>query len=244
MAAKVVLVTGAARRTGLALVTHYHDYGLNVFLHTRTAEEGQTLCREFNAKRADSAGNFACDLCDFEKLPQMIEECVAKFGRLDVLVNSAAAFQSQNIGSVTAEACVSQLSANLVAPLLLIQAAAPHLRLSHGAVLNFGDAYCTARPVKGYSLYSASKAGVEAVTKSLAVELAPDIRVNAIAPGVLDWPRDWASNDPRREVLAARIPLGRVATYEDLWAVARLLTLESEYLTGAVVPLDGGSAVC
>ena len=239
---KVVLITGAFRRAGRSLALHYHNEGLRVFLHTRKEEEGQELTRELNERREDSAGYFACDLREFEQIARMVQRCNDRFGRLDVVVNSAAVFRGQAIGSVTAQDSIDQLSTNLLAPLMLIQAAAPYLRTTKGCVLNITDAHHSLRPLKGYSLYCASKAALDALTKSLALELAPEIRVNAIAPGVLEWPEDWA-NDSRKQEIEARIPMGRPADYEDLWTAARLLTLENRYMTGVIMPLDGGSGV-
>jgi len=239
---KVVLVTGAFRRAGRALALHYHNQGLRVYLHTRKDAEGQELAQELNERREGSAGHYSCDLGQLEQLPSLVQGCVELFGRLDIVVNSAAVFRGQAIGSVTVQGSLDQLCINLLAPLMLVQAAAPHLRATKGCVLNLSDAHHSLRPLKGYSLYCASKAGLDALTKSLALELAPHIRVNAIAPGVLEWPADWAE-DSRKQEIQARIPMSRPADYEELWTVAKLLTLENEYLTGVVLPLDGGSSI-
>ena len=240
---EVVLITGAAKRCGLALSLAFHRVGLKVFIHTRKAPEGEALAHRLNTARNNSAGCFACDLREETMCEQLVAACMHTFGRVDVLINNASVFRRQSIGSITSASSLDQLSSNLVAPLLLIQAATPYLRQTKGCVVNMTDIQVETRPIKGYSLYVASKAGLDALTRSLALELSPDVRVNGVALSLTEWPEDWSQDDPRKAEVLARVPLGRGASYEEVAAAVQFLTLGNHYVTGHILKLDGGASI-
>lgn len=237
---KVALVTGAARRIGAAIARKLHADGFDLALHYRNSgDDVQALASELEASRAGSVMTLQADLAEFDRLPEMVAKTIGRFGRLDALVNNASAFFPTPIGSVTPAQWSDLLDTNLRAPFFLAQAAAPHLRATRGAVVNLTDAYVR-HPRADLSAYCASKAGLEGATRALAQALAPEVRVNAVAPGAILWPEDNA--DPQRQAaLLARTPLARTGTPEEIAAVvAWLASSAASYVTGSVLRVDGG----
>ncbi len=185
----VILVTGAARRVGAAIARHLHASGAVLAIHCRAScAEAERLAGELNAARADSAAVFAADLTDTAALPGLVAAAVARFGRLDGLVNNASSFFPTPVGQIDEEAWADLAGSNLKAPLFLAQAAAPHLAAAGGCIVNITDVHAE-RPLKGYPVYSAAKGGLLALTRALAIELAPAVRVNAVAPGAIQCRR-------------------------------------------------------
>ena len=188
MQGKAVLVTGGAKRVGAAICRCLHAAGASVAVHYRSsAQQALDLQDELNALRPESAVALQTDLLDTEALPQLVRGVVAKFGRLDGLVNNASSFYATPLAGIDEQQWHDLLGTNLKAPLLLAQAAADELRRRHGAIVNIADIHAE-RPMHGHLLYSVAKAGMVALTKGLAQEMSPQVRVNAIAPGVIVWP--------------------------------------------------------
>ncbi len=183
MNSPVILVTGAARRVGAEIVRTLHAAGARVAVHYRASASAATgLVAELNAQRADSAATFCADLLAIAALPELVAAVVARFGRLDGLVNNASSFYATPVGSINAAAWEDLLGSNLRAPLFLAQAAAPHLAAAAGSIVNITDIHAE-RPLAGFPVYCAAKGGLLNLTRALAIELAPAVRVNAVAPG-------------------------------------------------------------
>ena len=239
MIGKTVLVTGAAKRVGRAIAGELHAAGANVMIHYRAARaDAVALAGEFNARRPGSAALFQTDLLDIEALPALVEACVERFGALDALVNNASSFFATPLESIDMAAWDSLIGSNLKAPLFLAQAAAPQLRAAHGALINITDIHAE-RPLAGYPLYCAAKAGLLGLTRALAVELAPEVRVNAVAPGPIIWPQDGFDEAGRASIVDHTL-LKRTGSPQDIARAVRFLLAEATYVTGQVLNVDGG----
>ncbi|WP_035060497.1 pteridine reductase [Andreprevotia chitinilytica] len=240
---KVALVTGGAKRVGATIVRRLHAAGWRVLLHYRASrDEAQALADELNAVRPDSIALAQLDLVNVARLPELVAAAVTHFGRLDAVINNASSFFATPVGTFTDTAWDDLVGSNLKAPLFLAQAAAPELTKTGGCIVSIADIHVD-RPYPGFMLYTVAKAGLVAMTKGLARELAPAVRVNAIAPGSNLWPDDGrAFDEAERERIRASIPLGRTGEPGDL-AQAILFLLEAPYLTGVVLPVDGGRSV-
>jgi pteridine reductase len=238
----VVLVTGGARRIGAAIVRTLHGDGYHVALHHHaSADEAAALSTELDRARPGSVLRLAAELGDLDALPGLVKAVVARFGRLDALVNNASAFFPTPLATATTEQARMLFAVNALAPWQLAQAAAPHLAATHGAIVNLVDIHAE-RPLREHALYGASKAALAYLTQALALELAPDVRVNAIAPGAILWPENGKS-DAAREAILARVPLARTGTPEEVAAAVRWLLREATYTTGQVLRLDGGRSL-
>lgn len=235
----VALVTGAARRLGAEIVRTLHGAGYAIALHHhRSGDEARALAAALEAEAPDSVLVLQASLDDPEAPQALVEATVARFGRLDALVNNASAFTPTPLGSITREAWDSQFGVNAQAPLMLAQAAAPHLRAAGGAIVNLTDIYAE-RPLRHHAAYVMSKAALVAATQVLALELAPEVRVNAVAPGAILWP-DTGKSDEAKAALMARTPLGRIGTPAEIAGAVLWLLRDATYTTGQVVRLDGG----
>ena len=235
----VALVTGAARRLGAAIARRLHAAGYDLALHYRhSTADFDVLAAELQAQRADSVLGLTADLADADALPGLIDATVRRYGRLDALVNNASAFSPTPLGTITAADWDAQFAVNARAPLLLAQAAAPHLRATRGAIVNLVDLYAE-RPLHAHAVYCMSKAALVAGTRALALELAPDVRVNAIAPGAILWPEEGKS-DAAKAALLARTPLARTGSPEEIADAALWLLQGAAYTTGSVLPVEGG----
>jgi len=244
-AGKAVLVTGAARRVGATIARELHARGANLLLHYRSsAASAAQLADALNQLRPDSVATFQADLLDTRRLPALVDACVQRFGRLDGLVNNASSFFATPLGQIDAADWDDLMGSNLRAPLFLAQAAAPYLAASRGAVVGIIDIHAE-RPLKHFVVYSLAKAGHAQLIRSLALELAPAVRVNGVAPGSNVWPEgsEHFSAD-ERTAIEASIPLGRVGEPADLArTVAFLLSDAAAYITGQVLAVDGGRSV-
>ena len=243
--APVVLVTGAARRVGAEIVRALHTAGACVAIHYRSsAADAAALAAALNATRpgeaAETAAVFAADLLDLAALPQLIESVVSRFGRLDALVNNASSFFATPVGAIDTTAWDDQIGSNLGAPLFLSQAAAPHLERSGGCIVNITDIHAE-RPLKGYALYCAAKAGLLGLTRALALELGPRVRVNAVAPGPIEWPQGTNDFPPaERAAIIEHTLLKRVGSPADIARTVKFLIFDAPFVTGQVINVDGG----
>lgn len=240
----VVLVTGAAKRIGAAIARHLHACGYAVALHYRgSGAEATALRDELEAARADSTLLLQADLARPDAPESLVARTVERFARLNGLVNNASTFFPTAIGEVTPAQWQSLFDANARAPFFLAQAAAPHLRASQGAIVNITDIYGE-RPLRDYSAYSMSKAALVMMTKALALELAPEVRVNAVAPGAILWPdtpvEALAGESERQAAIIARTPLARTGTPDDIAEAVHWLLSSARFTTGEVVHVDGG----
>ncbi len=238
---KVVLITGAAHRLGAATSRLLHASGMNIVLHYRhSAEAARALADELNAERADSVTILQADLHDTARLPPLVDEAVAAWGRLDVLINNASSFYPTAMGEVTEAQWDDLMGSNLKAPFFLSQAAAPHLRKQQGCIVSIVDIHAD-RPLRGFPVYSMAKAGLVMMTKSLAAELGPDIRVNAVAPGAIMWPEHL--DEAGREKIISRTFLKRKGEPDDIARAIRYLITEATYMTGQILAVDGGRSL-
>ncbi|MGE5027656.1 MAG: pteridine reductase [Betaproteobacteria bacterium] len=241
MQGKVVLITGGAKRVGAAICRRLHGEGASLVIHYRSsAAEAEALRAELNLLRPDSVALVQGDLHDIDLLPQMVAAAVERFGRLDVLINNASSFYSTAVGEIVERDWHDLLGTNLKAPLFLSQAAAGALRHSHGCIVNIADIHAE-RPMKSYVVYSIAKAGLVALTKSLAHELGPEVRVNAVAPGPIMWPEgDPTFDDQERRRIVAHTLLKREGSPDDIARAVAFLIKDAPYVTGVILPVDGG----
>jgi pteridine reductase len=239
---RVALVTGASRRIGAAIVRGLHAAGYRVLLHYhRSEDEARQLAEKLNADRPGSVVTQQADLDDTAALSGLVNQAVDAWGYLDALVNNASTFYPTPLGTVTESQWDALLGSNLKAPFFLCQAAAPQLARRQGAIVNLVDVYAE-RPLKDYPVYSIAKAGLAALTRSLAVELAPDIRVNGVAPGAILWPEQADGGQTQTDILA-RIPLARSGSPADIAGAVRFLLEGAPYVTGQIIAVDGGRSV-
>jgi pteridine reductase len=242
LAGHAVLVTGGARRLGAAIARQLHAAGADLVIHYRVShEEAQRLAAELNARRAHSAALVRADLLVLEQLPGLVAAAIGAFGRLDVLVNNASSFYPTPVGEITEAAFDDLIGTNLRAPLFLAQAAAAELRLRRGLILNLADIHGL-RPLKRHPVYSAAKAGLVMLTQALARELGPEVRVNALAPGPVLWPEGAIDGELKKRIVE-RTALKRMGSPEDVARAALFLVRDAPYITGQVLPVDGGRTV-
>lgn len=239
LAGKVVLITGGARRVGAAITRRLHAAGANVVIHYNTsATEAHALRDSLNALRRDSAIAVSCDLLDVSVIDGLVHSTIARFGRLDVLINNASTFYATPVGSITLAQWDDLIGTNLRAPVFLAQAAAPSLTVSDGLLLNIVDIHGM-RPLRHHPVYSAAKAGLIMLTQSLARELAPRVRVNAIAPGPVLFPESGLTEEMRQSIIDKTL-LKRQGSPEDIARAALYFASEAPYVTGQVLAVDGG----
>ncbi len=239
---KTALVTGAARRIGAAIARTLHSNGADVAIHFRgSADDATRLADDLNAERPDSAAIFDADLTDISGLNSLLEDILAWRGRLDILVNNASNFYSTPIGEITEEQWDDLVGINLKAPLFLAQAARSALRDANGVIVNIVDIHAQ-RPLRDHAVYGLAKAGLAMLTRSLAKDLAPEIRVNGVAPGAILWPEDGMS-DATKEAILGQVPLGRAGDPEDIANAVLYLAHEAGYVTGQIIAVDGGRSI-
>ena len=240
MIGKTVLVTGAAKRVGRSIARELHAAGANIVVHYREAvDAAEALVAELNSARPESAGLVQADLLDCQALPGLVDYALDRFQRLDALVNNASSFFPGPLASIDLAAWDDLIGSNLKAPLFLTQAAAPHLKATHGAVVNITDIHAE-RPLAGFPLYCAAKAGLLGLTRALAIELAPEVRVNAVAPGPILWPDDTSFDHEARDLIIDHTLLKRSGSPQDIARTVRFLLNDAPYVTGQVINVDGG----
>jgi pteridine reductase len=238
----VVLITGAAKRVGATIARALHAAGYDLALHYRHSRaEMDALCADLESARAGSTCPIPADLGDLGNLPGIVEKCISRFGRLDALVNNASAFYPTPIGNVTAAQWNELFASNAQAPFFLSQAAASYLKTAHGSIVNIVDIYAE-RPLAGHAVYSMAKAALAMMTLALAHELAPDVRVNAVAPGAILWP-DAGKDYADRDELVARTPLKRAGSPDEVAAAVLFLLCDAKFTTGQIIKVDGGRSL-
>jgi pteridine reductase len=241
---KVVLITGGAKRVGAAICRQLHAEGFNIMIHYRSSvNEANSLQAELNLQRPVSAAIIQADLLDLSVLPDLISKTITQFGRLDVLINNASTYYPTQLGQLDESKWHDLVGSNLKAPMFLSQAAASELKKWHGCIVNITDMHIE-RPKKGYIIYSVAKAGLVTLTKSLAHELSPNVRVNAVAPGPVQWPE----NDPNfdelyRQRVVNQTLLKRVGEAEDVAKAVKFLVSDAPFITGHILAVDGGRSL-
>jgi pteridine reductase len=239
---KTVVITGAARRVGATIARVLHEAGANLVVHYRSsARDAEALLAELNRERPKSAVMFQADLLELSTLPALCEFAVRSFGSLDVLVNNASTFYPTPLGKITPHAWDDLMGSNLKVPLFLSQAAAPALRESRGLIINIVDIHAL-RPLRNYTVYCAAKAGLHMLTRSLARELGPEIRVNGISPGPVLWPEQGGDEAGRAKIIE-RTVLKRMGMPEDIARTALFFATSAPFVTGQVLAVDGGRSV-
>lgn len=244
MQGKVVLVTGGAKRVGAGICGMLHEAGASIAVHYRSSRaEADALVSRLNGVRPGSAHAVRADLLRTGDLPAMVQEAIQRFGRLDAVVNNASSFFPTALGEIDDAQWDDLVGTNLRAPLFLAQAAASELRRNHGAIVNIVDIHAE-RPMQGHLLYSVAKTGLSGLTRALAQELAPFVRVNAVAPGVILWPAEgnWADEEMRRKIIAHTL-LKREGEPADIARTVLFLLRDAPYITGQTIAVDGGRSI-
>jgi pteridine reductase len=243
LSGKVVLITGAVKRVGAAIARRLHRQGAVLMLHYRSSErDAHALQAELNAARTDSVALIEADLLDLAGLSEIVKNTISRFERLDALVNNASTFFPTPVGEITHAAWDNLIGTNLRAPLFLSQAAAPHLRRTGGAIVNITDIHAD-RPLKSYVVYSIAKAGLVGLTRSLARELGPEIRVNGVAPGPILWPEDGSWDEVARQRVISHTLLKRTGDPDDIARAVYYFIAEAPYVTGQIIAVDGGRSI-
>lgn len=238
MQAKTVLITGAATRIGAVIARALHVQDMKVVIHYhRSTAAAEALCASLNAARPGSADRICADLLEQRSCGKLIERACDFLGGLDVLINNASAFYPTAIGTTTSTQWEELLGTNLKAPYFLAQEAAPILRRSHGCIINLADIHAE-RPLRNYGVYSIAKAGLVMLTRVLAKELAPEVRVNAVSPGAILWPEQMSAT--LRDRIVSHTMLKRPGAPDDIARAVRYLIQDADYMTGQVLVIDGG----
>ncbi len=239
---KVVLVTGAARRIGAAIVTRLQQNGARVAIHYRgSAAAADELAALLNEQREDSAAAFQADLLNTDDISALVEAVVAWGGQLDGLVNNASTFYPTPIGTIAEEHWSDLVGSNFKAPLFLSQEASPHLRKTGGSIVNIVDIHAQ-RPLRDHPVYGPAKAALGMLTRSLAKDLAPDIRVNGVSPGAILWPEDGMTETMQQTILQ-QVPMGRAGLPDDIAGCVLYLMRDASYVTGQIIAVDGGRSI-
>ena len=243
LSGKVCLITGGAKRVGAAIARRLHAAGANLMLHYHSAKaESVELQQALNAARANSAATVQANLLNAAELPELVRTTVTRFGRLDILVNNASTFYATPLGEIKLTDWDDLIGTNLKAPLFLAQAAAPHLKAAGGWIVNITDIHAE-RPLKSYVVYSVAKAGLAGLTRALARELGPEVRVNGVAPGPVLWPEDGSFDELARQRVISSTLLKRAGEPEDVAAAVHFLVVDAPYVTGQIIAVDGGRSV-
>lgn len=239
--AKTILITGGSKRVGAEIARLMHATGANLMIHYRSsAREARALQEELNAVRESSVALIQADLLDISVLPSLVSQTVATFGKLDVLVNNASSFYPTPVGTIGEKDWTDLMGSNLKAPMFLSQAAASELKRHHGCIVNITDIHAD-RPMKNYLVYSVAKAGLVGLTKSLARELAPNVRVNGVAPGPIMWPEDNADFDEvSRQRIVSHTMLKRAGSPSDIAHAVRFFIEDAPFVSGQILAVDGG----
>ncbi len=243
LASRWVLITGGAKRIGAEIARTLHGAGASIAVHYRSsAGPAEALVAELEAARPGSAAAFAADLLDDRARDSLVERVVARTGRLDVLVNNASTFYPTPVGTITPEHWDDLVGTNLKAPLFLSQAAAPHLRGAGGVIVNLVDIHAR-RPLRDHPVYGPAKAGLAMLTRSLAKDLGPDVRVNGVSPGAILWPEDEDMAESVKDNIIGQTALKRTGSPADIAGCVLYLVRDASYVTGQIIAVDGGRSL-
>ena len=241
---KVVLVTGGAKRVGAAICRRLHAAGASLLVHYRSsAIEARALQVELNARRPDTVAVAPADLLKVASCGQLVKAALKQFERLDAVVNNASSFYATAVGEITEQAWDDLVGTNLKAPLFLAQAAAPELKKHHGCIVNVVDIHVDL-PMRNHAVYTAAKGGLAALTRALARDLGPEVRVNGIAPGTILWPDDetWRDEVARQRIIN-QSALKRIGEPDDIARTVQFLIADAPYITGQIIAVDGGRSI-
>ncbi len=241
---KVVLITGGAKRVGACISRELHAHGANLMIHYNTSnKEAKALQAELNLKRKDSVSIIQGDLLNMSVVSSLPAETVKRFGQLDILINNASTYEPTEIGNINEDNWQDLIGSNLKAPVFLCQSAAKELKKNKGCIINITDMHIES-PKKGYVVYSVAKAGLVTLTKSLATELSPHVRVNAVAPGPVLWPENNPQFDEvyRKRVISQTL-LKRIGDPSDIANAVKFLAADAPFITGHVLAVDGGRSI-
>ena len=238
--APVVLITGAARRIGAAIATQLHGCGYRVIIHYQnSAVDAEKLGAKLNAMRADSAHSLQANLLDIDSVEQLAKASIAQWGQINALVNNASSFYPTPLPKATNSQWDELIGSNLKGPFFLCQALSKELTKHCGSIVNIADIHAH-QPLKDHSIYCIAKAGNKMLTKTLAKELAPNVRVNGIAPGVILWPENDTQKDAEQQELLKNIPLQHMGSSDDIARLAEFFITSASYITGQTIAVDGG----
>ena len=236
------LITGSSRRIGAVIVKNLHTSGMDVGIHYNSSKtEATSLCAELNESRPNSASIFSGDITLVNEAENLVKDFISWSGRIDLLINNASSFYPTPIGTITENHWNNLIGTNLKGPLFITQAASGALKKAHGSVINLIDVH-TRSPLKNHPAYSSAKAGLKMLTRSLAKDLAPEIRVNGISPGAILWPEDGISEEAKKSILE-QIPLNRTGSPQDIADCVLFLVNQANYITGQIIAVDGGRSV-
>lgn len=236
---KVALITGGALRIGATICKELHRYGCRILIHYNTSQQAaEQLAQELNTIRDKSCYIFAANLCEIDQLKTLMNKAGQHWGQLDILINNASVFYPTPVGNITEKQWDELTAINVKAPLFLSQTAAEQLQQNQGCIINILDVHSD-QPMHKHVVYSTTKSALAAITRSLARELAPSVRVNGVAPGAILWPENDMNEDSKQSILQ-HIPLGRCGKPEDIAKTVRFLALEAPYITGQIINVDGG----
>jgi pteridine reductase len=239
---KWALITGAGKRIGRVIAQRLHAAGAGIAVHYfRSSETADVLVAELNAEREGSALAVGADIRQVAGLDKLVADVVAETGRLDILINNASSFYATKLGEIGEPEWNDLVDTNLKAPLFLAQAALPHLRAAQGTIVNMIDIHAR-RPLRDFHIYGAAKAGLAMLTRSLARDLAPEVRVNGIAPGAILWPDEGMSDQVKQNIIG-KIPLGRPGEPDDIASAVLFLVRDAHYITGQIIAVDGGRSI-
>jgi len=239
---KWVLVTGGAKRIGATIAETLHNKGFNVAIHYNSSSNAaDQLCARLNAEKQDSSIAIEADITDQDSLENLIPSLIEKTKRLDVLINNASTFYPTPIEKIALKDWENLLGTNLKAPLFLSKYAAQHLKQTQGNIINIIDIH-SKKPLKEHPIYGSAKSGLAMLTRSLASDLAPDVRVNGISPGLILWPEKNPSEQTKNNILQ-QIPLKKIGTTEDIANAVAFLIEDAPYITGEIIAIDGGRSI-
>lgn len=243
-ATPVALITGSARRIGAEIASQLHQAGFNIILHCNTSVEAAESQRDaFNVQRPHSAEVLVADLCNLDELKELARAATAVWGRIDALINNASSFYPTLVGEISEQDWDDLMGTNLKAPLFLSQALASTLADNQGCIINLADVHGE-RPLSGHPVYCAAKAGNIMLTKALAKELAPKVRVNGIAPGAILWPEnDGELSEENKAKILKKISLKRLGDPSDIARTIVFLVTDAPYITGQILAVDGGRSL-
>ena len=241
---KIALVTGGAKRIGQAICKMLHASGVDLMIHYRhSSDEAKSLQQELNGIRKDSASIIQADLLNLNVLPSLIHETMNVYGRLDILINNASSYYPTEIGKMNENNWNDLIGSNLKAPLFLSQLAADELIKTKGCIINITDTHID-KPKKNYIIYSIAKSGLTTLTKSLAQELSPEVRVNAVAPGPVLWPENNEEfNEIYKQRVISQTLLKKMGSPEDVAMAVKFLVLDAPFITGHILAVDGGRSI-